>query len=224
MDSIDNKGHPSLYKGESGCYVFLFKRGYYYIGSAVCLHTRYKAHRVNSVRPDRGGDNALYLSVREFGWDCFVWKPLIITTNYINSFVKQNPGYELDLDSLFILRAFTQFEARVYEQTLLTKYRPKLNSSYTVVFPFSSWQKGATIKSVDSSIPVLVKGNETSEFTMEYSSKNRAAVSLGISKTTFDRHINLKNHSVYSPVLDMEVFLIDPSKPLSEDSPPLIIL
>ena len=67
MDSIDNEGHPSRYKGESGCYVFFCLKGGYYIGSAVCLHTRYKAHRVNSVRPDRGGNNALYLSVREFG-------------------------------------------------------------------------------------------------------------------------------------------------------------
>jgi chemotaxis signal transduction protein len=54
---------------------------------------------------------------------------------------------------------------------------------------------------------------------MEYSSKNRAAVSLGIPKTTLDRYINFKNYPVYSPVLDMEVFLIDPSKPLSQGSP-----
>jgi hypothetical protein len=54
---------------------------------------------------------------------------------------------------------------------------------------------------------------------LEYSSKNRAAISLGIPKTTFDRYVNLENHAVYSPILEMYVFLIDPSKPLSQDSP-----
>lgn len=54
---------------------------------------------------------------------------------------------------------------------------------------------------------------------MEYSSKNSAALALGIPKTTFERYINLKNHLVYSPVLERDVFLIDPSKPLSENSP-----
>lgn len=54
---------------------------------------------------------------------------------------------------------------------------------------------------------------------MEYTSRNRAAVSLGIPKTTFDRYINLENRPVYSPVLDMDVFLIDPAKPLLQDSP-----
>lgn len=54
---------------------------------------------------------------------------------------------------------------------------------------------------------------------MEYPSKNRAAHALGIPKTTFDRYVNLKNHSVYSPVLDMDIFIIDSSEPLSEASP-----
>ena len=133
------KGHPSLYKffdryrhisikkaaelGKAGCYIFLnLINNQYYIGSAICLNSRYKNHKVNSVRPDRGGDNVLYLAVRELGWRCFIWKPLILTTNHINNFVSHNPGYELDLESLFILRAFTQFEVRVYEQALLTHF------------------------------------------------------------------------------------------------------
>ena len=54
---------------------------------------------------------------------------------------------------------------------------------------------------------------------MEYSSKNSVAFALGIPKITFERHINLKNHSVYSSVLERDVFLIDSLKPLSENSP-----
>lgn len=219
VDGLDKEGHPSLYTGKSGCYAFLcLKTGDYYVGSAVCLNTRYKAHKVNSSRPERGGSNSLYLSVRKHGWHNFIWRPLIITNNYINNFTKINPEHELSLESLFILRSFTQFEARLYEQLLLTHFRPKLNSSYTVVFPFNNWEKSAYLMN-DGSKPIEVRVGDNSQFLMKFSSKNRAAVSLGIPKTTLDRYINLKNFTIYSPVLEMDIYLIDPSKPLSEDSP-----
>jgi len=73
VDGPDKQGHPSLYIGMSGCYAFLcLKTGDYYVGSAVCLNTRYKAHKVNSSRPERGGSNSLYLSVRKHGWHNFI--------------------------------------------------------------------------------------------------------------------------------------------------------
>jgi hypothetical protein len=218
VDSKDKKAHPSMYSGKSGCYMFeCLDTGFQYIGSAICLYTRYKAHKVNSIRPDRGGNNTFYLLVRELGWKRFIWKPILITTNHISKYLQQNPESELGLDSLFILRSFTQFEARIYEQALLTHYRPKLNSGYTVIFSFGNWKRGNGI-AIDSSMPLTVEGSNR-EFRMTYSSKNRAAVSLGIPKTTFDRYINLKNYSVYSPVLDMDVYLIDSSNPMSLDSP-----
>lgn len=105
----------------------------------------------------------------------------------------------------------------MYEQFLLSQFRPKLNSSYTVVFPFSNEKGGSLVN--DGSVPVEVRARENTQFLMKFSSKNRAAVSLGIPKTTFDRYINLKNFTIYSPVLEMDVYLIDPSRPLSEDSP-----
>ena len=68
VDGPDKQGHPSLYTGVSGCYAFLcLKTGQYYVGSAICLNTRYKAHKVNSSRPERGGSNSLYLSVQKNG-------------------------------------------------------------------------------------------------------------------------------------------------------------
>ncbi|GAA4798453.1 hypothetical protein GCM10023329_58550 [Streptomyces sanyensis] len=44
----------------------MLKYWFLYIGSAVCLYTRYNSHKVNSTRPERGGDNVLYLAVRKF--------------------------------------------------------------------------------------------------------------------------------------------------------------
>ena len=73
VDGQVKQGHPSLYKGMSGCYVFFcLKTGDFYVGSAVCLNTRYKSHKVNSSRPERGGFNSLYLSVRKHGWHNFI--------------------------------------------------------------------------------------------------------------------------------------------------------
>lgn len=60
----------------------------------------------------------------------------LITPNYISEILQENPKLELSLDSLFILRCFTQFTARIYEQALLSHYKPRLNGGYTVVFPF----------------------------------------------------------------------------------------
>lgn len=199
VDGPDKQGHPSLYTGKSGCYAFLcLKTGDYYVGSAICFNTRYKAHKVRSSRPEKGGSTSLYLSVRKHGWHSFIWRPLIITNNYINDFTKRNPEHELSLESLFILRSFTQFEARLYEQFLLTQFRPKLNSNYTVVFPFSD-RVNSDYLIYEGSKPIEVRVGDIPEFLMKFTSKNRAAVSLGIPKTTLDRYINLKNFTIYSP-------------------------
>jgi hypothetical protein len=37
------------------------------IGSAICFNSRYKTHIVKVTRPERGGNNLLYLAVRKFG-------------------------------------------------------------------------------------------------------------------------------------------------------------
>ena len=73
VDGQDKQGHPSLYTGKSGYYAFLcLKTGDYYVGSAICLYTRYKTHKVRSSRPEKGGSTSLYLSIRKHGWHNFV--------------------------------------------------------------------------------------------------------------------------------------------------------
>jgi len=37
---------------------------------------------------------------------------------------------------IYILRSFTQFEARIYEQSLITKIKPVLNNTLVITFPF----------------------------------------------------------------------------------------
>lgn len=46
-------------------------------------------------------------------------------------FLEKNLGIELDYNSLYILRTFTQFEARIMEQAFLNKFRSMLNGTYS---------------------------------------------------------------------------------------------
>ena len=133
-------------------------------------------------------------------------------------FLENNPGVELGYNSLYILRSFTQFEARSIEQAFLNKLRPMLNGMYTVVFPFVNWQKDNENYTDNDSVKLTVE-SENRELNLTFPSKNRAAVSLGIPNTTLNRYINLQNFPVYSPILDRKIFLIDPTKPLSSDRP-----
>jgi hypothetical protein len=63
----------------------------------------------------------------------FIWQPFVITTNHYTEFFKLN----LDLDIIYlehqyILRSFTQFEARIFEQALISYYQPNLNGTKIV--------------------------------------------------------------------------------------------
>ena len=53
--------HPSTYTSIAGVYLFeSLVTGAQYIGSAICLNTRFKSHITNSTRPSRGGNNHFY--------------------------------------------------------------------------------------------------------------------------------------------------------------------
>jgi len=167
---------------------------------------------------DRGGHNPLYLAVREFGWQRFTWKPILITNNHMINYLEKNPGVELGQNSLYILRSFTQFESRVIEQAFFSQLRHRLNGVHTVIFPFVNWQNDSWVHFEKDSISLRVESKDR-KVILIYPSKNRAAISLGIPNTTLDRYINLQNYPVYSTDLNLEVFLINPAKHLTQDSP-----
>jgi hypothetical protein len=64
---------------------------------------------------------------------------LLETPNYTIDFLRSNPEYNLSLNHLYILRSFTQFELLFFEQSYINHLKPELNSSKTVVYPFSNW-------------------------------------------------------------------------------------
>lgn len=112
---------------------------------------------MNSFKPPThsvgGGNNKFYSFVRENGgWSTFNWGIILQTPNHLLEFKKLYPNFFLDINSLELLTAFTQFEVRIYEQVLLSFYKPSLNKGDSVVFNFVNWQPGIKITFNQSSI------------------------------------------------------------------------
>lgn len=155
-NNIKSENHPRKLAGISGCYLFTnVITNQQYIGSSIDLYNRFKSHKINSIRPYRGGNTPLYKSVELHTWSNFTWTPIYISTNHINTFIKKNQSLKAkDLNLLnpemltdpeiYILRSFTQFEARIYEQSLITHIKPVLNNALFVTFPFLNWREGDT--------------------------------------------------------------------------------
>src|ERR1700749_2853520 len=55
------ENHPRRLAGTSGCYLFTnILTNQQYIGSSIDLYNRFKSHKINSIRPNRGGNTPLY--------------------------------------------------------------------------------------------------------------------------------------------------------------------
>jgi hypothetical protein len=225
-NQTDTENHPRSFSGKSGTYLFTnLITNPQYIGSSIDLYNRYKSHMINSLRPHRGGKTPLYNSVRLNSWNNFTWSPIIISTNHITSFFKKN---SLNLSRMamltdqenYILRSFTQFEARIYEQSLIKEILPSLNNSLEVTFPFLNWKIGETgLTSNNESDMYIFAVSKDKSFSISFSSTNAAARSLGIPKTTLNRYVNYTNFPLESPILGKEVYIINNKKPLLEGKP-----
>jgi len=218
-EKLTNNSNPSNYLGKAGCYMFTnCKHNFQYVGSAIDLFTRYRSHIINSNRSEKGRLNPLYKSVKSFGWDQFIWNPIIIFPNHYLEYLKHN-SETLSLKYKYILQFFTQFESRIYEQALISHYHPKLNGNQIVVFPFMNWDIYQNkIFYLNQSIPITTM-NEDKSFTYYFESINEAVKILGIPNTSLRRYTNLINYSIFSPKLKINLFIIDPSKPFSKDKP-----
>ena len=60
-----------------------------------------------------------------------------------------------------------------------------------------------------------INGNKLVSFNY----RKQAVVGLGIPQTTLLRFTNLVNYTVYSPIMEMDVYIIDPTQPLSYEPP-----
>jgi hypothetical protein len=70
------------------------------------------------------------------------WSAITVTPNYGIEYHREFPT-EIADDN--ILLAFTQYHARIYEQALLSYFKPSLTGNYVVTFPFENWQLGDSV-------------------------------------------------------------------------------
>lgn len=159
--------------------------------------------------------------------------PIYISTNHITAFLKTKNKESLNANYLkllnqemlsdqeiYILRSFTQFEARIYEQSIITTLKPVLNSTLVVTGyarPFLNWREGDTgLTNKLNNDVYLIAVDKDNSITMNFNSINAAVIGLGIPITTLKRYINYINMSVYSPVLEKEMFIVNNKIPLLE--------
>ncbi len=223
LTNNENTG-PSKLMNVSGIYAFYHvKSGKFYIGSSLSFASRFKQHFCNSTRPIRGGNNKFYSFVKNNGgWPSFIWQPLLKTPQHTLLFIASKPEYRLDANKLSLLRSLTQLEARVI--AMLSYFNPELNSTKFVRYGFINWSpyynpltKGSMVLKVFNAdkgpITKLQIKNNTG-LIIEFDSIGNRAVGLGLSKTTVSRYINTTT-PVISPLLEMEVFLIEASRPFT---------
>lgn len=88
-NNIEVENHPRKLAGISGSYLFTnVETNQQYIGSSIDLYNRLKSHKINSIRPHRGGNTPLYRSVKSYNWSNFTGTPIYISTNHITNFIK----------------------------------------------------------------------------------------------------------------------------------------
>jgi len=196
---------------KSGCYMFMdTATGLFYIGSAINLATRLKYH---FNVPTKRATTTLYSAAVPLGWANFTWSLLVNTTNYMLEYTN-SVSISLTDEEAYILRSFTQFEARIFEQALLTYHFPLLNGGHTIVFPFMAWHPGYTDANTDG---VAITATSTDEV-YQFSSINQAALMLGLSRASVVRYLNLIGRYVHSPVIG-DVYLVDPNRSMEDRVP-----
>ena len=172
-------------------------------------------------RPKKVGTNLFYNYVNNNkGWDNFSLSPLFTVTNYLTAYhnwlINKNLLQAIPLDYVEILDAFTQFELRVVEQAILSRWKCELNSTQIVNFSFINWNPNTTLRNLGVSYEIL---DEDKTIIMTLSSANVASGVLGVPQTTLRRYTNLSLHKLYSPILEKFVYIVDPTRPLSLDNP-----
>ena len=190
-----------------------------YIGSAMNFNERIQLHR----KKVRSSSSKFHKFVSKNSWNDFVFGTVYETTHYLMEFKSRFPTYNLSIGEMIILSHLTQLEARVLEQSLITKFSPKLNSEKEVVFSYTSWNPLTLNKSYDiktpNAITVEVLLEDTKDILTTYPSINQAAIGLGASTITINRYLN-KSYSFESTSLELRVFVQTPNKMI--DNSPIV--
>jgi hypothetical protein len=116
-----------------------------------------------------------------------------------------------------ILRAFTEYQVRIYEQALFNQFKPRLNGGHLVNFSFLNWEPGKFVVMSDGL--TTEAWDKDGNLIQSFDSRYAAASSLGIPRVSLQRYLNLSLHSIFSPTLETDVYIVDPNLPMSDAKP-----
>ena len=141
----------------SCCYAIVFNNNlYYYIGSSTDIINRVKTH--NSTIRD--SINRIFMTnhkektkpfevsilpyfipseILENHELCYKIQPIYISTNYLKKFEALYPQYRLSKGEWIILKYITDLIVKILEQSLIDKFKPKLNTIQKVGMRPWSW-------------------------------------------------------------------------------------
>lgn len=169
LDIVNDKNIPFLttntnkilgykYSGQSGIYIILnTKTGDMYIGSSIHFYNRFTLH-LQGFRNSNNDFTSILYNSKDSQLKDFKVKVII---NFPNYYVKYLDGLEVkknistaeaelaeqakrkifkeDPALKYIFDAFTQYQIRIYEQALISYYKPNLNDfSRPVTFQFTN--------------------------------------------------------------------------------------
>lgn len=143
------------------CYAVIFNNNlYYYIGSTTNISDRVKNHHSNIQKIIRkvieGGlyynhDVKTYYNSNILEYFIaseilngkinikYFILPLYFCTNYLKDFVKCNPNYELSKGEWILLTSINNLIIKILEQSLIVKFKPKLNTVNSVTIRHFDW-------------------------------------------------------------------------------------
>lgn len=179
------------------------------------FYNRVKLHRQSVRNPT----SLFHKFMQENSWKDFFFGTVYESTNYLTDFKTKFPLYRLSEGEIKILSHFTHLETRTLEQSLITKFSPKLNAfEKDVTFTYRSWDPISlslpfNTKNTNAlSVEVRLKGEK--EVFMEYPSVQKTADGLGVSRQLVTRYLNNKL-SIRSPLFDIEVMVQRPNAVLT---------
>lgn len=149
----------------SCCYAILFNNNlYYYIGSSSNIKDRIKNHHSNIQKIIRKviwdgfyynydpkihyNSNILeYFIASEILVPCERGKikvdytiiPIYFCTNYLKKFIKLNPDYFISKGEWILLTLATELIIKILEQSLMVKFKPKLNTVNNISIKHFDW-------------------------------------------------------------------------------------
>lgn len=129
--SLNDSFTPSQFARAAGVYAVYSEDGSCYVGSATDFQTR--CHYYSMGKSDIMSKFQRY--ILDYSPNSLKWTSLVETPNYVSEFYKANPNFSAqDLRISKIIRTFTQYEARSYEQAILHAIQPNLNTNLDVLF------------------------------------------------------------------------------------------